>query len=115
MGKLEKGRCGLCCSLLVRLTESDIGTIRKLGYDAASFVEHTSRKEPILKRINGYCRFLKIENGIATCTIYNSRPKICREYECIRPGGADCWLLRHYSLVELGRAGGAQDVENNRP
>lgn len=106
MGKLERGRCGLCCTLLVRIDDSDIGRIKALGHKESSFVARTVRKERILKQINGYCTFLRIEKGIASCTIYESRPRICREYECIRPGDKECKLKRHYSVVELGRKGG---------
>jgi len=113
MGKLERGRCGLCCTLLVRLNPEDIARIKKLGSKEDSFVEHTSRKEPILKRINGYCSFLKLEKGLASCTIYDSRPKICREYICIGQKESECTLQRHYSVVELGRRGGAKNVEDN--
>ena len=113
MGKLERGRCGLCCTLLVRLNPEDIIRIKKLGSKEEDFVEYTSRKEPILKRVNGYCSFLWLEKGIASCTIYDSRPKICREYTCISPKETKCSLQRHYSLVELGRSGGAKNVEDN--
>jgi Fe-S-cluster containining protein len=113
MGKLERGRCGLCCTLLVRLNPEDIGRIKNLGSKEEGFVEYTGRNEPILRRINGYCSFLKLEKGIASCTIYGSRPKICREYTCISPGEPECRLQRHYSVVELGKTGGARDVEDN--
>ena len=107
MGKLERGRCGLCCTLLVRLKRDDIERIRRLEKKEAAFVEYTDRKEPVLKRINGYCRFVRIEEGIASCTIYVSRPRVCKEYVCIKPGEAKCGLQRHYSVVELGKLGGA--------
>ncbi len=103
MGKLERGRCGLCCTLLVRLGPDDIARIRALGFNEDFFVDSTSRGDKILRRVNGYCRFLKIEEGIATCTIYESRPRICREYVCIEEGETECKLQRHYSLVELKR------------
>ncbi len=98
MGKLDTGRCGLCCSLLVRLNSKDIERIKELGYD--DFTE-IRKDEKILKRVNGYCIFLKIEEGIATCTIYDHRPKVCREYECIPEGYDDCKLKRHYKIVDL--------------
>ena len=113
MGKLDRGRCGLCCTLLVRLNQEDIMRIKQLGSREEDFVAHTARSEPILKRINGYCSFLRLEKGIASCTIYDSRPKICREYICIGPKESECSLQRHYSVVELGKKGGVQDVEDN--
>jgi Fe-S-cluster containining protein len=104
MGKIEKGRCGLCCTLLVRLSHRDIDQIKKTGVGEDFFVGHTSRGELVLRRINNYCRFIMIEDGIATCTIYESRPKICREYVCIGKGESECRLQRHYSVVQLGKA-----------
>jgi Fe-S-cluster containining protein len=101
MAKLERGRCGLCCTLLVRLSQEDILRIRGAGFKDTLFVDLDSRKDPVLQRINGYCRFVKIEQGIATCTIYAARPKICRDYICVYPGEDDCRLKRHYSVTEL--------------
>ncbi len=65
-------RCGRCCSLRVKLTNEDIKRLKKSG--KKNFVE----KGNWLKRINGYCMFLEIKNGKANCTVYDSRPKICR-------------------------------------
>ena len=104
MGKLERGRCGLCCTLLVRLDETDISRIKKSGYDEAHFVEKDTKGAKILRRTNGYCRFLEIKEGIATCTIYESRPRVCREYVCIEPGEDECKLRRHYSVIDLAEA-----------
>jgi Fe-S-cluster containining protein len=108
MGKLERGRCGLCCTLLVRLARPDIERIKKLGHKESYFVARDSKDAAILNRPNGYCRFLEIKDGIATCTIYGSRPKVCRDYSCISPGETECKLQRHYSVVELGKIGGAK-------
>ncbi|MFH1399819.1 MAG: YkgJ family cysteine cluster protein [Candidatus Woesearchaeota archaeon] len=93
----EVGRCGLCCSLLVRLNAEDIKRIRLWGYKERFFVA----KGPLLKRINGYCVFLEIKEGMATCTIYNDRPQKCREYVCVYPGEEDCRLKKHYSIVDI--------------
>jgi len=109
MGKLERGRCGLCCTLLVRLGAADISKIKarikNLGFDEAYFVDKDTKGAAILRRTNGYCRFLEIKEGIATCTIYDSRPKVCREYTCIKPGEEECTLQRHYSVIDLGNIG----------
>lgn len=105
MGKLGSGRCGLCCTLLVRLGKEDIAKIRKLGISESDFTDKDTKGAPILKRINGYCRFLEIKEGIATCTIYDSRPKVCREYVCLKTGEDECTLQRHYSVVDLSKIG----------
>ncbi|OGM03182.1 hypothetical protein A3K72_01320 [Candidatus Woesearchaeota archaeon RBG_13_36_6] len=101
MGKLDKGRCGLCCSLVVKIFEEDIKRIENLGHKRDFFVENIENNKKALKRINGYCRFLVIKEGIATCTIYDHRPKVCREYVCIPPGMNDCKLKRHYDIVDI--------------
>jgi|APIni6443716594_1056825.scaffolds.fasta_scaffold558557_2 Fe-S-cluster containining protein len=108
MGKLERGRCGLCCTLLVRLAKEDIARIRKLGHKESCFVARDSSNSAILNRTNGYCRFLEIKEGIATCTIYESRPKVCREYDCIGPGETECRLQRHYSVADFSKIGGSK-------
>ena len=101
MGKLDKGRCGLCCSLVVKLSEEDIKKIEKLDYKREFFVEKSASSRKALKRINGYCRFLVIKDGIANCTIYEHRPKVCQEFVCIPPGMDDCKLKRHYDIVNF--------------
>jgi Fe-S-cluster containining protein len=108
MGKLERGRCGLCCTLLVRLSKEDIARIRKLGHSESYFVARDSKNSAILNRTNGYCRFLEIKGGIATCTIYRSRPKVCMEYVCIGPRETECRLQRHYSVVDFDKIGGSR-------
>ena len=100
MGKLEKGRCGLCCSLVVRLNKRDIDKIKALGYKEGFFVEKNSLGEDVLKRINGYCVFVEIKQGIASCVIYETRPRKCREYICVYNGEDDCRLKRHYTVVD---------------
>ncbi len=106
MGKLDRGRCGLCCTLLVRLGRQDIERIKKQGFDEAYFVDIDTKGAQILRRTNGYCRFLEIKEGIATCTIYESRPNVCREYVCIKHGDEDCSLRRHYSVVDMSDIAG---------
>ena len=101
MGKLDKGRCGLCCCLTVKLESEDIKRIKALGFKQDFFVETVAKSQKALKRINGYCRFVQIEDGIATCKIYEHRPKVCREFICIPDGMDDCKLKRHYDLVDI--------------
>jgi Fe-S-cluster containining protein len=65
-------RCGHCCRLRVNLSKKDIERLEKAG--KKNFIKDTKW----LKRINGYCMFLKIENGKAGCSVYNNRPEVCR-------------------------------------
>jgi Fe-S-cluster containining protein len=106
MAKLENGRCGLCCTLLVRLSPEDIKTIEGEGFSKEHFVQPGKNGERLLRQINGYCRFLRLEDGIATCTIYEHRPRVCRDYVCVMPGEESCGLLRHYSVIELNKIKG---------
>lgn len=69
-------RCGLCCAPTVTPTEKDIRRIEKsLGKPREYFLENSS-----LKKVNGYCMFLKRENGNNICSIYKARPSICRKW-----------------------------------
>lgn len=77
--------CGLCCSLTVKPSEKDIKRIEKSGHKREEFLEKGT-----LKKIQGYCLFLKKEDMTAksklnmqsnfVCSIYNSRPDICRKW-----------------------------------
>lgn len=66
-------RCGHCCGLKVTLKDEDKKRLRKHGYG-----KYINRM--FLKRINGWCPFLKIEKGKATCTIYSIRPGLCQRW-----------------------------------
>lgn len=66
-------RCGKCCQLKVALTDEEAKALKKKGY--ANHVE-----KGYIKRINGWCPFLGIENGRASCKIYSDRPEICRNW-----------------------------------
>ena len=69
-------RCGLCCAPTVTPTEKDIQRIEKsLGKDRSFFMEGSS-----LKKMNGFCMFLKRESGENVCSIYKARPSICRQW-----------------------------------
>jgi Fe-S-cluster containining protein len=65
-------RCGQCCRLRVSLSKEDIERLKKSGHK--DFIENKNS----LKRINGYCKFLEIKNGKARCSVYKSRPEVCR-------------------------------------
>jgi Fe-S-cluster containining protein len=87
--------------------------IAKLGHKKSYFVTKDSKNAEILNRVNGYCRFLEIKGGIATCAVYESRPRVCREYDCIEPGKAECKLQRHYSVIDFGKLRGTKNENNS--
>lgn len=65
-------RCGKCCSLRINLPKEDIIKIKKAGYN--NFIEGKNK----LKKVNGYCIFMNLENGITSCKLENSaKPQIC--------------------------------------
>ena len=73
-------RCGYCCTLRVRLSQLDILRITRLGHKKKDFIEKDARGKPCIKIINNDCYFLKRKNKKTSCTIYNARPKVCRQY-----------------------------------
>lgn len=85
-GQFNCIKCGLCCALRVEPDEKDIRKIEKnLSKPREQFMEGR-----YLKRINGYCAFLKNKNGENTCSIYKFRPKICRR-----------WPFKSFRLISL--------------
>ena len=74
--------CGECCRLKVSLSPKDIRRINS----KEDYVQH-SKNESFIKRINGYCYFLFINKGISSCTIYDKRPEICRNFPVYKAFG----------------------------
>jgi len=70
-------RCGECCKkFLVDLAPGE-AVYYRIKYGPV--VLFYRGKYYLLKKVDGSCIFLK-ENGIATCTIYHDRPRVCRIY-----------------------------------
>jgi len=67
-------RCGHCCRLLVKLSKEDIIRLNKKG--ESDFIG----KKGYMRQVNGYCKFLNLKRGVASCSVYDSRPKICRTF-----------------------------------
>src|SRR3989338_8653573 len=84
--------CGLCCTLTVKLSDSDIKRIEK-GSDRKKeeFVVADKDGKPLLKREKGWCTFFKREGKIGICSIYDSRPEACRDF----PGKRLCDLAEN--------------------
>ena len=89
--KVDCKRCGKCChaDMIAYATEEDISRWRREKRDdILSSLESEERiwvGDRILYRDgSGHlerCSFLRIEEGLATCTIHETRPRICRDYE----------------------------------
>jgi len=85
---LECIKCGLCCRdtgshrRKIILTPKDIDNIAKVTHQSPKNFCRATHAAPkpfshIMKKMSGSCLFL---NGDSTCTIYDSRPLICRSY-----------------------------------
>jgi Fe-S-cluster containining protein len=71
-------RCGKCCSLRINLPKEDIERIKKAGYK--DFIQGKNR----LKKVNGYCIFMNLDNGLTSCKLENSaKPQICKNFPTI--------------------------------
>jgi Fe-S-cluster containining protein len=78
-------RCGECCKkLYILLSDSDISRIESFDYRMNDFSEIEPLGEykgkRVLKKINGKCVFLENKDGKFSCSIYESRPEICKKY-----------------------------------
>lgn len=83
--------CGLCCTLTVRLSDTDIKRIEKTGRRKEEFAVADTDGKLLLKRENGWCTFFKREGKVGMCTIYENRPDNCREF----PGKRLCDLAEN--------------------
>jgi Fe-S-cluster containining protein len=80
--------CGLCCTLIVKLSRKEVEAIESLGYNRKKFAETDDVGNLIIKRPEGWCYFLEQKNGVGCCKIYNSRPMPCSNF----PGKKLCNL-----------------------
>ena len=78
--------CTACCKFRVSLSKEDIARIKT----KKEYVEEEKGKKYI-KRVNGYCIFMNIKEGKSSCSIYEMRPKICREFPKIKCCGFDTY------------------------
>ena len=73
--KFKCQHCGRCCRFIVWLNDKDIKRI-KTGTDYVGSILGQKFIKP--KKLK--CRFLKFKNGKSHCSIYNTRPGVCRRY-----------------------------------
>jgi Fe-S-cluster containining protein len=88
-GPMECRRCGVCCTRhQAYVSPSELQRIiaflginqddwQKL-YDDPRW-EYGNRR--LIRHVNGACAFLKYENRLATCTIYEVRPACCADWQ----------------------------------
>lgn len=75
-------RCADCCKYLrVKLSDKDIDTIKKKGYDEKLFTEFDMHiNDFVLKNKDENCVFLVKKQGKYHCMIYKARPETCKLY-----------------------------------
>ena len=76
----ECTQCGNCCSNLLPMTEEEIATIRK--YIKVHHIREYRHNYPIAITTDATCPFLDDDKRCEKCTIYEVRPKICRDFIC---------------------------------
>jgi Fe-S-cluster containining protein len=88
-------RCGKCClTVFVPVIDEDIEKWKREGKQEISRIMEHSKSvwagDIIISSENGKilftCPFLRWEGTHYTCTIYEDRPKVCREY---KPGSSE--------------------------
>lgn len=95
-GEIACKRCGTCClaDMVAYVTEKDLERWRAEGRaDILHILENEqafwagdhfiSAKDG---RVLFCCPFLAWEGGVASCSIYETRPEVCRNY---RPGSSE--------------------------
>ena len=98
-------RCGRCCvtDLFAFLTDEDTARWEQEGReDILHILKNESAVwagDRLVSRKNGHplqgCPFLALDGSLATCTIYSTRPKVCRDY---LPGSSE--LCPHFKGMQ---------------
>ena len=74
--------CGRCCSNLLPMTDEEIKVIKQY-IKANGIKEHSHIVAPLATpTIDMTCPFLDDSKYCEKCTIYEVRPKICRDFIC---------------------------------
>lgn len=75
--------CGVCCfSTLERYIQVDGDDYERLGDDAERLV-HFIENRAYMRLVEGHCAALQVDRdaGRFWCTVYDRRPRICRDLE----------------------------------
>ena len=80
--------CGACClKFTVKLSDTDVRRIEKLGFKKNYFAETDDFDKKFgnyaLKRVDDKCIFLEKKKNKYFCRIYEKRPSICKDYPFI--------------------------------
>lgn len=78
--------CAECCKhySFIELSQIEIKALEiftGLRFDVFTYAKGKAVEEYFLKfKKNGYCYFLNNNNGTYSCSVYEARPSICRNY-----------------------------------
>src|SRR3989344_872723 len=114
-------RCGLCCRNSVKVSDEDIGRIKRSGHEKARLekdylvVEADNTKHLKLKA-DGYCVFYahgRRPDGkaLGVCTLYDDRPEMCRDF----PGKAECTIYKETVYEFFHKKDMPGDIELPKP
>ena len=80
--KGECTQCGKCCGNLLPMTDEEVLTIK--NYIKKNNIKEHSHIVALLAKptIDMTCPFLDDSKSCEKCTIYEVRPKICRDFIC---------------------------------
>ena len=81
--------CGASCHLRVNLGKDDVDSVLKYAKDngiTETIIEHHGNHNWLKRRSDGACVFLKYEDKLPRCSIYDVRPTACRLYPLIPSG-----------------------------
>lgn len=109
--QLNCKRCGYCCTLSPKLTESDVEQIKKLGYNEAFFVDDSSGFKS-MKLVNKKCVFLDSKENVLFCIIYTSRPAACRIYPLEDKNIKECPQKK--SIIKELSEKAREEIESNK-
>lgn len=74
-------RCGACCKISIPLSLDDRTHefYQVVGLDVT--INEHPEIGPALEV--GYCQHMEIKDGFYKCQIYDSRPQLCRDFNCL--------------------------------
>jgi Fe-S-cluster containining protein len=74
-------RCAKCCEQTVSVSLDD------RFYEYLLFREEKITRDPRDPNLGilslGHCKYLVFENGLKRCSVYEHRPQMCRDFNCV--------------------------------
>ena len=81
-------QCGACCANLLIMTAEEISTIRRYikKHDIKEHKHILPTPSPVLDLT---CPFLDDDKQCNKCSIYEVRPRVCRDFICCKPDSVE--------------------------